>query len=171
MAACIQCGKPKQRTREAAKKQAGSTRMPKKLWLAELEADDFCSRECCEQWHGTNEDPAVRECESPKCPKSFPVRRDVPRQRFCSKRCSDDAKKARKFNVRGRCSGCGGEMEGFTTGCAHCADRRRSRLRREGEYKPSNPRATTYATEEERVAARRISWRDSKQRQRDRKAA
>lgn len=163
---CVQCGKPKQRTREAAKKQAGATRMPKKLWLAEVEADPFCSRECCELWSGTNEAPATRDCESVKCPKSFPVRRDVPRQRFCSKRCSDDAKKARKFNVRGRCSGCGGEMEGCTIGCTHCNDRRRSRLRREGEYnKPSsNPRA--YATEEERVAARRITWRNSKQRQR-----
>lgn len=58
---CIQCG-GKRVTRRSNKKLTGNgTRLDRPLWKTHVERDPFCSRACCELWHGVVT-PVVREC-------------------------------------------------------------------------------------------------------------
>lgn len=97
---CVRCEQPKKQTRKAATGKApaakGFTRVNRNLWLEHLEGDPFCSRECCEVWHGLAAD-IDRHCEFGGCGKPFTVRRNRPSQRFCSQVCAK-----RQANVRRR---------------------------------------------------------------------
>lgn len=133
--ACAECGKPKRRTRRAAKGVKAPTakdytRQNKKVWLAHLERDPFCSRECCEKHHKLANGRGPQVCARPGCGTEFTAQPNQTRQRFCSKYCYEREKKAARYDIPGRCSGCGGDRAEYTRGCAQCNDRRRSRARR-----------------------------------------
>jgi hypothetical protein len=131
---CVECGKPKKRTRKAAtgarKIVTGHTRQDLKMWLAHLEADPFCSRPCLERYHQLIVERGPLVCDRAGCDATFVPLPNQPRQRFCSERCRNANQKAPKFNVPGRCLGCGGDKDEYVNGCSHCADRKRRRIRR-----------------------------------------
>jgi hypothetical protein len=126
---CANCGKERSAPTRARKGNDG-TRMPVDLWTVSVERDPFCSAECCRIYHGlsiTGRAPAeLGSC--PDCGKQHTTGVPRPHGNRCGD-CSHKFRRARKTRERGKCSGCGGELDVFTDGCWACRERRRYRLR------------------------------------------
>jgi hypothetical protein len=109
-------------------------RMPAFLWVDELAKDPFCSRTCCEVYHGLYVIPSTT---CPECGSEFEPSADNPSKKvYCSQRCVKRASQRRvREGVRapygrGFCSECGADHDRCSIGCKTCADRRRRRQQR-----------------------------------------
>lgn len=131
---CAGCGGSREKTRAHKDEHNGGTRLERSFWRAAVERDPFCSRECCERFHGLLVDESPRKCDQcgegfkPTVAQNGAVRAN---QRFCSRSCAEKYRRGRSnFASKGKCVECGGPHDGRTIGCRHCWDRKTRRERR-----------------------------------------
>ena len=85
---CAQCGGSRQhkRVKSGPADAKGGIPLPKSVWLRHLETEPFCSRSCCETWHGTG--AYRKDCK--RCGESFaPADRNHHKHIYCSRKCKE----------------------------------------------------------------------------------
>lgn len=124
---CAGCGKQRMPANRNDNKANSGTRIPAYLWAASVEADPFCSAECCRSFYGVRVAPGdFGSC--PDCGKKHTTATSRPHGNRCGD-CSHKFRRQRKSTIPGRCSGCAGDLDSFTDDCWSCRERKRYRDR------------------------------------------
>lgn len=135
--ACAVCEKPLTERLSRNSRGDGGTKLPSSIWLANLEADPFCSSDCCREYHHV---PTARRIGSEhrcaECGTTFATRSHD--NIFCNDKCRQRADRRRRRTRRGParhgfCVGCSVPYHEYTAGCIQCRDRSLKHRKREAD--------------------------------------